>query len=107
MFAIPGELQQLLSEVGTLDRLEIRTADEKKQWCVSAHGKQGYGGTKTDTGLDGAHPFAFHLLDVETCLVEAGFGKSCCASQPGRTMFWKTRRCNCAISLPLALAMQR
>jgi len=49
------------------------SADEKKQWCVDAHGSQGYGGTTTDYGLDGAHPFSYHLLDVESCLIEAGY----------------------------------
>jgi hypothetical protein len=43
-------------------------------WCAAAHGTQGYGSTiKDDGGMDGAHPYGFHLRKVEEVALRFGF----------------------------------
>jgi hypothetical protein len=47
---------------------------ETKLWAIAAHGTQFYGGTKTDDGgMDGNHPFSFHLNKVDDVLIRFGF----------------------------------
>ncbi len=71
MSAVPVELARLL-EGTTIGNTTLANAADKKRWCAAAHNQQGYGGTTTDTGLDGAHSFAYHLSDVESCLLAVG-----------------------------------
>lgn len=50
---------------------------EARKWCSAAHGKQGYGYTSIDDGgMDGAHPYSFHLREVELVALRFGFRNS-------------------------------
>src|SRR5215471_11565659 len=46
---------------------------QARQWCAAAHGNQGYGNTRTDDGgMDGFHPYSFHLNQGEQLLLRFG-----------------------------------
>lgn len=46
---------------------------QTRKWCAAAHGNQGYGNTSIDDGgMDGYHPYSFHLCQCE--LVALRFG---------------------------------
>ncbi|GEM_PF-519814 len=48
-----------------------------RKWCAAAHGTQGYGNTATDDGgMDGFHPYRFHLDKTEQVAVRFGFRKA-------------------------------
>lgn len=47
---------------------------ECRKWCAAAHGQQGYGNTSVDDGgMDGYHPYSFHLRQVEQVALRFGF----------------------------------
>ncbi len=44
-------------------------------FCTKAHGSQGYGSTSVDDGgMDGFHPYSYHLRQVEQFAIAFGFG---------------------------------
>lgn len=47
---------------------------EVRRWCAAAHGNQGYGNTSVDDGgMDGYHPYSFHLRKTEQVALRFGF----------------------------------
>jgi (p)ppGpp synthase/HD superfamily hydrolase len=50
---------------------------EARNWCAAAHGNQGYGNTSVDDGgMDGFHPYKFHLRKTEEVALRFGFRDS-------------------------------
>jgi (p)ppGpp synthase/HD superfamily hydrolase len=50
---------------------------QTRKWCAAAHGNQGYGNTSVDDGgMDGYHPYSFHLRKTEQVALRFGFRSS-------------------------------